>query len=805
MSYRLTYRGEFSNVLATKDAANTSIPQTVRIDINDVSSGSGDQPPVNGAVTMGASSYGVLVVANGGGSSTYAELVAFFTGANGRSIRITGSNSDGDFIVTSDPVFTPPTSTPTFGFVNFNINVANVAGTLGVDGVQFEDITVAAIIPLTMTGDPLHISTIDNNEDKFTPIRSKQAEIKIFTGAGIDINTFCEGDDGRFYVEIFVDTLIMFRGFLIIPDLQQDFQPDPNVLILTATDNLGTLKDIPLVDADGDVPIGDNRLIDYLWWAIRKTGVIQPMNIINNLIPDSGSADHIYNQCFLDARTFEGKINTCINCYDVLTKILGHDCTLFQSKGEWWILRVDEIEDYLGTFQYDVAVFDPEFQSISTRALKKSIGISETMWWCEDDAIVIPDRPYKSVKLTYNFNLPLESVCNIDYSRGAFIASISPTAEEIALGYDYIGTYVLDGWTVEKGFGSSSTTPDFTAEIKRKFAQPYEKERYIFFSVPTANYFPNFIRSCPLPITEKDKFTWSFDFSSETDSGTNVNLSLQVGGILLYGNDGSVWVLGDNSGSGNYDPVFEWKLSNTDVSVNADFYPWINPLDVIGLNPSTEDMTQWRGHNITAPPAPVSGNLNFILFAANQTSGSAASFQIRYSNLRFDYIPFINGSYAKYTGQSNEVSQELVNRAAIDEEVFISDGPRLIFKGALKLYNGTDYYLATTFTDHNHATAENYGRIQAFAVWNQYRQSARNFEGNVYFIDTDVSIGGQYDGADLIHKYDLTDSNNSTNGRYFMALHFEQDLFLLSWKAFIASVQQNKVYTDDFIFQYITT
>lgn len=116
--------------------------------------------------------------------------------------------------------------------------------------VIYQDTEVQNVFDLTGAATPLIISTINNDRDKFQPIRSKQAVIQFVSNraAGLDVNTFSKGADDLWRVTIISqDTSeTIFTGFLILSDNNQSFQPDPNVVTLTATDHLGVLKDIPL-------------------------------------------------------------------------------------------------------------------------------------------------------------------------------------------------------------------------------------------------------------------------------------------------------------------------------------------------------------------------------------------------------------------------------------------------------------------------------------------------------------------------------------------------------------------------------
>lgn len=72
-------------------------------------------------------------------------------------------------------------------------------------------------------------------------------------------------------------------------------------------------------------------------------------SLTNVTFQDEATNGHFYDKCYLDARTFvdNGEYD---DCYTVLEKILGHSCCLFQYKGEWWIVRIDEYESSTNPF-----------------------------------------------------------------------------------------------------------------------------------------------------------------------------------------------------------------------------------------------------------------------------------------------------------------------------------------------------------------------------------------------------------------------------------------------------------------------
>src|SRR5688572_29990947 len=74
--------------------------------------------------------------------------------------------------------------------------------------VQIEDADDPEYVDLTPSGKPLIIRSVNNSVERLLPIRGKQAELQFISDANINITTFAEGGDNRFYVEIIANEVI---------------------------------------------------------------------------------------------------------------------------------------------------------------------------------------------------------------------------------------------------------------------------------------------------------------------------------------------------------------------------------------------------------------------------------------------------------------------------------------------------------------------------------------------------------------------------------------------------------------------
>ena len=655
------------------------------------------------------------------------------------------------------------------------------------------------IIDLDLAEQPVLCRVVDTDEDKFTPIRSRNYEVKVHTSDEVDIMNFTDGGDNEYsaFISQGTEDNIIFSGWLSISDLRQQFQPHPNILILTITDGLGFLKDIPISDIDGVNFGNENKIIDYIAGCLVKTGlqlgIVCEMNILESTAPLS-IFGHFYNFCYLDALTFESEIGEFEDCFTVLEKILGEDCELSQQKNEWFIKRIDEFDTQNNKqvrFAYDGTV-DQEYPSTT---YPKNIGADNSKYslaFMNDDAEMSAIRPYKFVKHIFNYRSPQEIPCNSDFSRGDVINESDPL--EI--------TYEIECWTLKEGVPTSPGTVDgTTATIHRIFnADGYEDERYIVLTPRTTFESssindPTYIESQPIPIEEKDKFTVSIDFRLDQDIATGGNGNARLFRCILHGDDGSYWILGEAT-TGDGIPVWydtaNWTTNTAKGDTSVDF---------------DEDDTEWRSISWSAPPAPVTGKLYLWINQFNQLNSADDDREVWYSNLSFTYRPFINGSYTSYTGQYHKSEQEGDYKGSREEEVYISDAPKKLFKGCLLKEDSGEFVKTEGFFNYavfpSGPPSDDYihpfGQIQNQSVWNQFNRVFMAFEGTIDGLDTEkIDSLDRTDIPDLMHTFYLKDSHEATNNKQFKLLHYEQDYDLCELDLFLIEVFDttiNKVYT----------
>ncbi len=747
--------------------------------------------------------------------------------------------------------------------------------------IIIDDADTPEIIELKGGDNPVIISASNNDEDKFTPIRSKSAKIKFRTDTsnGLDSSVFSQGADNLWRCDIILQDTpsYIFRGYLMMADNQQPFQPDPQYVTLTATDHLAALKEAALKDFDGVNPIGKYRVASLIASCLKITGLDLTIFVVNNLraggarftvattftnphtitVPDTkmfypgqrvvfsstvsnntstfvksvdsptqitvlgtmvnevapaavildyNSQFHWYDVVYLDAKTFETKIGECEDCYSVLSKILGEDCYITQWLGNWWIFRTDEMEDN----PVYVAEFDSSGTYVSTAAgtqYDKSIGRNPTLQdfqFANADTLLRFVRPHQFARETFNYQSPLEVPCNIDFARGSVVDDVPPEK-----------TYNLDCWTKRRGLPGAYNTPiTITDLIHRLFnANDYETDRFISITPQTghsgfSSTDDEYIESEAIPMNIKDKAEMSIQWRLDSNIASS-SATLRLFRAILAGDDGSYWILGEAT-VGDGTPVWYdtagWTANTAKGGTGVVF--------------GTQDETEWQTINWNVPPLPVGGDLYIWIGNAYQNAAVPSGTVISYANLRFDYIPLINGSYQRYTGQASKVTRTLPDGyiANRDKEVFVSDSPTKIYKGGPFLFVNGKYILfpnwfAAAPQGNSYPPTIDYlhphSYIQAFSVWNQYKGynapvtnrgiGINIFEGNVKGL-TD-------NWPDLLHRYTLTDTNPQTDDRYFILISMEQNWKTCIWKGTWIEVYNRvilKSYDEPFDFRYIT-
>lgn len=629
-------------------------------------------------------------------------------------------------------------------------------------GIQIDLNQVYPLIKdLQPSANPLEISVIENDNDPYSVVMAKQAEIRFISNHNIALSTFTAPNcyDDRYYVTAQKNDRYIFKGFLMLDDTSEPFLSPRNEVFLKATDRLGMLKDVNMVKTDGTNPRGVNRIIDYITWSLKRTGLALNINVVMN-IREEGSAAVVSDAEFLAPGRFIAPASslwkkgrkikiTGTNDNDVTGTIILVDgpIAVGPHTGEYNIYFDDAITPITPEVASGVLFEDAEPHMyhrcyLDAKTFESEINISENCysvlqkilgeeaiitqekgeWWIkrrdESDSNPIYVTVFDKDGNYVTDNEPV--LFDKDIVRGGEIFHINKAStvepkrpiNSVKLTYRYESPKELI-CNIDFNRGEQVAAPDLTAA---ESTGTYTLECWNFYRRDTG-----LIDQAPDPAAigevrkiyqygyEKDRY-----LVIQNENGTHY---FKSGSIDVQLSDKFSVSIGwkqenDTGGSGFYrrsimmirlvadnGDVYDYQY---DASLQENYWELkVDPLYVWNsfLNATgdtSEDLTEWRTVSAELPQAPASGKLYFHIY-------NGVDQQLRYSDLNITYEPRINGSYKKYTGQYFKVTQppspDGIYQAIREKQVYIGDAPRKNYKGALLVRNttDTDYALAGRF------------------------------------------------------------------------------------------------------------
>jgi len=686
------------------------------------------------------------------------------------------------------------------------------------------------VIELIPADSPCIVSELNSSENIFSSIRAKEYKIKFVTDNLVypGIVDFATNNDNDWKVDILVNGATWLTGFILTDQISEGWYTDNtnHYIELTATDNLGTLKKIPLKDIDGTdfVPTTKQFLIDIVKAALNQANDRLPINIFDNLfevnfsdrndtvvnsyettltgtaphsfiyliqgvlvnvgdiititgsvsnngtftvtdidrteyfahftvaetvVNEAGTASvnmdvsHVatdidsYQQCMVDMRTFVTNYTIYDDAYTVLTKILeSRNSVLFQHLGEWYIVRISELFllDTINGTRYEI---DDSMTAVTNASWKADLNQDGDIIPVEQFMIKSFLNPVLSNKVFYKYSNFDELFCNELWQRGP-----------ITTDTDTLKEYDVDCWNHYQG-AIISTTPASVGWGRRQVIDAGTSavvESYIFLEHETGSGGESFVRSSPSQISKEDKITISF--SRRVKNGYTGSGTESLARVLLYAYDGTRYTLDDDG---------QWYLSNSTFTSFAKI--------LIQSFSSGDNRNDWFEKTVEADFIPKSGELVILLY-----EGSATNFtgqETHFRDLKVTYQSYLDGRrFVGVDGDYNKLTLSTALKDTAEYEVFLSDSPKYLFKGALFL---SDEITLTSLWYEMSDPAVEYP-IKRFNAIDHYRVSHRNMlksDGTFYNWIKDNPINS-------IQK--ITINNGDANKRFMPAYLRDLDI-----------------------------
>lgn len=209
---------------------------------------------------------------------------------------------------------------------------------------------------ITLQGIDVSLQYIPNSDSPYEPIVASQLDVTIdFTDTVADIIDFTNIDDRYMYIEMYIDNVINWVGFLINDNVQISYSTGRKIATFNATDGLGMLKDIPFTPHIGNYGVNDsNAILTILLLCFNSIGFKNNRNLVTMCsyyalgMADRGDATwrDPFNQTWMNYRNFLKDEYNYTNCLDVISNIAkSFGCRVFQARGRWWIVAINEFAE----------------------------------------------------------------------------------------------------------------------------------------------------------------------------------------------------------------------------------------------------------------------------------------------------------------------------------------------------------------------------------------------------------------------------------------------------------------------------
>lgn len=206
------------------------------------------------------------------------------------------------------------------------------------------------VIDVEGTERPFILSYNNDNGDKSGMFLSSSADIEIYETPEFNIDNLKTSNETELAVTHYINNVITWQGF-IIPDFFSIEVRNNPVITMTASDRLGTLKNVTLSDLPSMISLRELAIL-----CLNKTGLELPLRTMADFSNGTGVND-FFNSKILTQRLSDTK-GRSISCYDILSSILtASNSFLVQRSGAWHIINKIQHEAGSGKLYTDATSF----------------------------------------------------------------------------------------------------------------------------------------------------------------------------------------------------------------------------------------------------------------------------------------------------------------------------------------------------------------------------------------------------------------------------------------------------------------
>lgn len=521
-----------------------------------------------------------------------------------------------------------------------------------------------SIIALNGADRPFVLEEFNTDEDLYKPIRPQQALINFISQSGVSMLDFIGNSDEFCLVEFYYNTNMYWRGYILQDNIQEEWQDQAHVISLRASENIGTLKSIPLANLDGTEMIGRFSALQILQIAMSDAVTAIPaknvfLQVISNLYNTAMStASPSLTQTYIDARTFSVGDGEYDNKYNVIERInRAFSQTVVQYANSWYYYRPEEIytnpSNSLKRWRYNPLVLPPSDWTSANVRYDLNVGQSQSIKLIAPQMIRFIKRPTKVDEIDFTYDYPSEVFPNQNFQRGTLITSTSTYK-----------TYTINNWTAYKG-SKTSPTPSTRAHYRKDLYDVYgnKTDSYIWLENELAGA-ENWFQSEDVLVSRNDVFDISFLWKwSETQAVISPIPTHYVAQVFLTitGAIPATYYLNENG---------EWVRGTHDSSL--DKYLKIKPDD------ASIQENRYLEKAVLTNPIPADGVMKILLTnKLASTSPLWSQLQIRLQgSINGLTTQNIDGEFARFTKAEDF-------RGNFYDEIYLADLTNNNFKGCL--------------------------------------------------------------------------------------------------------------------------
>lgn len=677
---------------------------------------------------------------------------------------------------------------------------------------------------LNSSVDSVELRSVDGDEDKLYPILGTECILSILVGKSylnkvvtddstLTIFDLIATQDNQIRITLYKDrnyTTSYYQGFVVVEDNSQPFLDPPWVLTIRALDGLGLLKNVDMVDTNGNLFNGILSVEDWIGNCLYKTGQTLPLRVYWPFYPAGASENSPPLQnVFLDAITWmQGDIvstddptidvfqSEALDVYSVLEEICRcFRARLFQEDGVWNFVCLYSYVDPNGLFfnestgiltagVYHMATTN-QLQGQNYDVPIQKFNIIHPV---DNDAMLYLKLPTKWVKLNYTYDQSANKICNQNLAQGTANPTyngtipssvqdptVLPPVTFITKGFDAFCFTHLDGnhfvFNVDNAspypnLGTAPVNPAYIRSVQDQYG--FEFDRYLTIEKSTNPM--TFLRSSRILVDVADIFQLSFQWRTRDNIAPSGAGTFDVACVYLYGDDGSHWAM---FSAADGDPTLAGRHW---VSLDANFLDGAGTTRYVTTPANLTASNQWTevdcnlNKAIALATIPVSGQIE-IIFPVYQTR-VATSNEFWIKDITITLLPYLQGSYAPLKGDYNYSASNNAIKQTLTETVEISDSPKRYFKGAL--VDASHNLIPPTWHRRGSIEAFRFTQLMERIMYNNLLPMLQKIEGTFLGL-TYVNAAFQVKQSGYINSYFFLDHPVSPTMKFILT-SFDKDL-----------------------------